>query len=267
MKRLLGVILILSLLVFVLPALADDGPPGITLDCEGWTTDRDTYAPTEKVTVVGTDSAGNTIFNATYGFKKDVQSRGVYFPAGFRAWHTPPVAGSLKLEAVYEEYQCPGKDPLVVNNSDFISVNIECQWVQVRQTVGTGTCEGEEPAGAQFPTPPDDRLNWLHGDVYSVVYLRTDEFGNPAFHIYGVDANSNGYPLMTVALADLAAFLDNPPAEPTFIKSAGNVSLYANPNGYFVLLTPYDAAGNVWAYVFDGLPPTYFDAYVYNLLD
>ncbi|MCB9450272.1 MAG: hypothetical protein H6672_02470 [Anaerolineaceae bacterium] len=108
------------------------------------------------------------------------------------------------------------------------------------------------------PLPPDERLNWQQGDLTAVVYAASDSSGAPALHVYGVNADSQGYFLASVTQADLAPYRNAPlPAHNTVIKTLGeNVTLYRLVSGEFALVIGPDAEGKNWQVIFDDIPWT-----------
>ncbi len=73
--------------------------------------------------------------------------------------------------------------------------------------------------GAIGGPPPDNRLNWQFGDDLAVLYVQQDAAGNPALHIYCVNANSAGVLGLVVTSADLAGIPD-PPARNTLVAQS-----------------------------------------------
>jgi hypothetical protein len=118
--------------------------------------------------------------------------------------------------------------------------------------------------GGGSAEPPDNRLNWQRGDLLAVVYPAADDEGNPALHVYGVDANSQGEFLFAITQANLSPYQENPPVENTEIKVAGSTSLYMLTTGEFQLNIGPDAEGKVIVLIFDALPPTHVYSYEFR---
>lgn len=71
-----------------------------------------------------------------------------------------------------------------------------------------------------LPQPPDDRLNWGSGDLHAVLYSRPDDFGDPALHVYCVNADGEGYLGLVVTQADFADVPAGPQANTLVASSA-----------------------------------------------
>lgn len=71
-----------------------------------------------------------------------------------------------------------------------------------------------------LPQPPDDRLNWGSGDLLAVLYSQPDDFGDPALHIYCVNADGKGFLGLVVTQADFADVPAQPEANTLVASSA-----------------------------------------------
>ena len=121
---------------------------------------------------------------------------------------------------------------------------------------------GGTSGNASLPTPPDDRINWQHGDTDAVVYPAQDDAGNPALHVYCLDAAGNAFLGLNVTQDDIDAY----PAQPdTNVEVARNddcpVSFHILTTGEYQVNIGPDAEGQVREVIFTGLPPSdvYFD--------
>ncbi len=108
-------------------------------------------------------------------------------------------------------------------------------------------------AAAPLPeVPPDDRLNWRHGDLMDVVYRRYDAQGNPMLHVYLVSANSIGNILCTLTRADAAPFVGNPPVQNVFIRYCNaQVAVYYLTSDELQINIGPDGEGKTYVLVFN----------------
>lgn len=118
---------------------------------------------------------------------------------------------------------------------------------------GDYTCS-DEPVSGEPGRPNDDRANWTFGDLESVMYLRTDENGQPAVHLYCVEDGSVGVIGLVVTEEDLKGFSQFP-SENTLVKSSDvcKVSFYILTTGEYQVTIGPDALGKIYAIVGTGL--------------
>jgi hypothetical protein len=123
-------------------------------------------------------------------------------------------------------------------------------------------------AGSSLGVPPDDRLNWRYGDLMDVVYLRRDSQDNPALHVYTVNANSVGVIVCTVTHEDATPFVDNPPAQNTFIRACdAHSSIYYLTSDELQMNIGPDAEGKVYVLVFDSTTLQPVHRYAFNAFE
>ncbi|MCB9450932.1 MAG: hypothetical protein H6672_05800 [Anaerolineaceae bacterium] len=98
--------------------------------------------------------------------------------------------------------------------------------------------------------PPDDRLNWQHGDLSAVIYTPQGE----GIRVYGVDANSSGY---LVAALDDTEIPDCTPHTGSHILLYSKAGLFSawrlNTCEFQVNIGP-DAEGKVFVTRWRGIP-------------
>ncbi len=108
--------------------------------------------------------------------------------------------------------------------------------------------------------PPDNRINWKHGDTYGIFVPRHDENGNPVLHLYCISAEGQG------TLGDIITqeMFDKAPAEPATNTQIGETNACRVPIKYYVLTTGEyqinigaDWEGKVDVIIFTGLPPSH----------
>lgn len=124
--------------------------------------------------------------------------------------------------------------------------------------VGGGNNPGSSNTGGRpfVPVRPDHRINWMYGDLYGVAYVEQDAAGNPALHVYCIDADTGNSSLgMVVTEADVEAFTD-PPAANTLIQESAvcNLSFYVLATGEYQLnIGPDPRDWTTWVLISDGL--------------
>lgn len=102
--------------------------------------------------------------------------------------------------------------------------------------------------------PPDHRRNAGLGDLYGVIYPAQDDNGDPAIHVYCINAAGDGY----LALVITAASLDGipaPPAQNTLVSASDgcNVAFYALSSGEYQINLGLTPGGVVHEFIFNGL--------------
>ena len=116
--------------------------------------------------------------------------------------------------------------------------------------------------GTSIPVPPDHRINWRHGDTDAVLYAAQDDAGNPALHVYCLNAAGDAFLGFAVTQDDLDAYPEQPD---TNVEVARNddcpVSFHILTTGEYQVNIGPDAEGQVREVIFTGLPPAdvYFD--------
>jgi hypothetical protein len=123
----------------------------------------------------------------------------------------------------------------------------------------TFTCGIPPAGGAASPkadVPPDDRLNWRHGDLLAVVYRQVDKAGKAKVVVYQVNENSRGFFVCSLSQAEMALYTE-------FLKQFAlpeNIELkvctrlvkwYLLTNGQAQLNIGPDAEGKMYTLVFD----------------
>jgi hypothetical protein len=135
--------------------------------------------------------------------------------------------------------------------------------------VGTTTFDpaAYSPACAALPFIGDS-LN-SNGKLEAQIFNAEDDNGDPILHVYEINDAGDGEFSFAITQADLAPFIDNPPANNTEIKSSasGKVTLYVLDTGEFQINIGPDEEGNVYVTIFTGLPPTNIYSYTFNVYD
>jgi hypothetical protein len=135
--------------------------------------------------------------------------------------------------------------------------------------IGTTTFDpaAYSPACAALPFIGDS-LN-SNGKLEAQIFNAEDDNGDPILHVYEINDEGEGEFSFAITQADLAPFIDNPPANNTEIKSSasGKVTLYVLDTGEFQINIGPDEDGNVYVTIFTGLPPTNIYSYTFNVYD
>jgi predicted outer membrane repeat protein len=115
---------------------------------------------------------------------------------------------------------------------------------------------GAQPvvSGPVSLTGPDDRINPGQGDTYAAVYVRRDDEGRAAIHIYCVNNQSQGY-LGLVVTQDAVEAVDAAPEINTLVAESDfcNVAFYALTSGEYQINIGPDRGGDVRVLIFRGL--------------
>lgn len=77
----------------------------------------------------------------------------------------------------------------------------------------------------------DDRLNWAQGDLINVLYARRDRAGRPGVNVYRVVDSDKGVLVGRFGFDLIQPYIDNPPAENTFIARIDQSELYVLSTG------------------------------------
>jgi hypothetical protein len=111
---------------------------------------------------------------------------------------------------------------------------------------------GREGEGSALALPPDDRLNWQHGDLTAVLYLRADDSGEAAIEVFQVGADSSGNFLCRLTRDDMTDFEENRPTVNTLIlECSPTVRWYMLTSGEVQVNIGPDGGGNEYVMVFD----------------
>ncbi|MBN1428738.1 MAG: hypothetical protein JXB07_10155, partial [Anaerolineae bacterium] len=106
--------------------------------------------------------------------------------------------------------------------------------------------------------PPDDRINWLHGDSYAILYPRVDDKGKPDLHVYCMDAFGNGA-LELIVTQEMFDESPKRPAKNTEVARTDKcripVKVYVLTTGEYQVNIGPDIGGTTQEIVFTGLPP------------
>jgi len=111
--------------------------------------------------------------------------------------------------------------------------------------------------------PPDDRVNWRMGDLYTVIYPAWDDVGNPALHIYDVNERSRGVFMFALTEADLNPYLETPPEQNRLVKEGEGIAVYVLTTGEIQFNIGPDAEGKTVVVIVDGLTVTRVNHYLY----
>lgn len=98
--------------------------------------------------------------------------------------------------------------------------------------------------------PPDDRLNWRHGDMFEVIYTREGE----GIRVYGVDADSAGYLTAALESSDIPACTPHTGPHTALYNQAGTFSIWRLNTCEFQVNVGPDPEGKVYITRWRGLP-------------
>jgi hypothetical protein len=112
--------------------------------------------------------------------------------------------------------------------------------------------------------PPDDRINWQHGDDVAVIYRVNESEKNPAYHVYQPDSDNLNRPLVINA-ADFPNPM--PPAEDTWIDGEGLVNVYILATGEIQFNIGPTPDGKVRVTIYPDLTGEGVYGYEYNIFD
>lgn len=101
----------------------------------------------------------------------------------------------------------------------------------------------------------DDRLNPGRGDLLNVLYARRNNAGQPEVWVYTVNSLSQGVFAGAFPYSLFQPYLNNPPAQNTFLARISQSTLYVLASGEFQINVGPDAEGKVFSILFTGLPP------------
>lgn len=116
-----------------------------------------------------------------------------------------------------------------------------------------------------FVTPQiSHALNSGVNDLNVQMFNGTDDNGEPALHIYDINAEGEGTLALTITQDIIAPYIDNPPSENTELLTSedGKVTLYILDTGELQINSGPDAEGKIHVLIFDGIPPTNIYGYV-----
>ena len=155
-------------------------------------------------------------------------------------YSTPQPAGS---EILFDEIHIHGDDGDTVVN-------------------GTYIC-GDAAQGSGFV---DGRINGLFGDDEAVIYVESDDAGNPALHIYCINSSGLGYLGLVVTEADLAG-IPATPAQNTLVKQSDecDVSFYVLTDGSYQINIGDDEEGKSYVVTGTGFTLSNREYYVVEL--
>lgn len=102
--------------------------------------------------------------------------------------------------------------------------------------------------------PPDDRLNWKHGDDFAAIYSRFDQQGNPDIVIYCIAPDASGVLAMTITQSDLVG-VPMPPATNMLVKNRTmcHIRFYVLTTGEYQINTGPNKEGKVFVAIFTDL--------------
>lgn len=95
----------------------------------------------------------------------------------------------------------------------------------------------------------DDRMNYANGDLINVLYAASD-----SVVVYSVDDNSKGVFEGRFAYTLFEPYLDNPPAENTFLGQVNYSRLYALTSGEFQIIVDDPLEAKTYTTVFSAFP-------------
>lgn len=148
-------------------------------------------------------------------------------------------------------WTAPNDKPQVYVEATANGVTVTTPVIEIDCATGTYTILS---SGAAAQRPPDDRLNWRAGDNDAAVYVRSDDAGNPAIHIYCIEDDSKGQ-LGLIVTEDALAGIDASPTVNELVAESSTcaVSFYVLTSGEYQINIGPDSEGKSTILIFEGL--------------
>ncbi|MCU0496014.1 MAG: hypothetical protein MUF87_01535 [Anaerolineae bacterium] len=241
----IGIVLVLAVALTLISGMLAAQPAPASLSVTGITLNgcaSNTFDGTYQIAV--RDSAGVTLNSAT---AYDVSAifttdGGVYNTLSYPT-----------LSTIVYSYTVAFNQPFVTGTVEFFLTNnpsirsatyiMDCTGPTVYLSTG-GTGGGN-----------DDRLNPGRGDLLNVLYARRNTAGQNEIWVYTLNSLSQGVFAGSFPYSLFQPYLNNPPAQNTFLARVSQSTLYVLSTGEFQINVGPDAEGKVYSIIFTGLPP------------